>query len=60
MVAVVALGTYGLLGNKLTPTKVFTALALFNQLRFPLVFLPMLLNNLAEGKVMITLLCALS
>ena len=31
--------------------KVFTALALFNQLRFPLVFLPMLLNNLAEGKV---------
>ena len=51
MVAVVALGTYGLLGNKLTPTKVFTALALFNQLRFPLVFLPMLLNNLAEGKV---------
>jgi ABC-type bacteriocin/lantibiotic exporter with double-glycine peptidase domain len=51
MVAVVTLGTYGLLGNVLTPTKVFTALALFNQLRFPLVFLPLLLNNLAEGKV---------
>ena len=44
-------GSYGLLGNVLTPTKVFTALALFNQLRFPLVFLPLLLNNLAEGKV---------
>lgn len=51
MVAVVTLGSYGLLGNVLTPTKVFTALALFNQLRFPLVFLPLLLNNLAEGKV---------
>ena len=51
MVAVITLGTYGLLGNILTPTKVFTALALFNQLRFPLVFLPLLLNNLAEGKV---------
>jgi ABC-type multidrug transport system fused ATPase/permease subunit len=51
MVAVITLGTYGLLGNVLTPTKVFTALALFNQLRFPLVFLPLLLNNLAEGKV---------
>ena len=54
MVAVVTLGTYGLLGNILTPTKVFTALALFNQLRFPLVFLPLLLNNLAEGKVSLT------
>ena len=51
MVAVVTLGMYGLLGNVLTPTKVFTALALFNQLRFPLIFLPLLLNNLAEGKV---------
>jgi ABC-type multidrug transport system fused ATPase/permease subunit len=51
MVAVITLGTYGLLGNVLTPTKVFTALALFNQLRFPLVFLPLLLNNLAEGRV---------
>ena len=51
MVAVVTLGMYGLLGNILTPTKVFTALALFNQLRFPLVFLPLLLNNLAEGNV---------
>ena len=50
-VAVLSLGVYALLGNVLTPTKVFTALALFNQLRFPLIFLPMLLNTLAEGRV---------
>lgn len=51
VVAVVTLGVYALLGNALTPTKVFTALALFNQLRFPLIFFPMLLNTLAEGIV---------
>lgn len=50
-VAVLSLGVYALLGNVLTPTKVFTALALFNQLRFPLIFLPMLLNTLAEGRI---------
>ena len=50
-VAVATLSVYALLGHKLTPTKVFTALALFNQLRFPLIFFPMLLNTLAEGKV---------
>ena len=49
IVAVVVLGLYALLGNSLTPVKVFTALALFNQLRFPLIFLPILLNNLTEG-----------
>eukprot|EP01038_Epipyxis_sp_PR26KG_P011238 gene11238-15079_t len=51
LVAVSSLATYALLGNKLDATKVFTSLALFNQLRFPLIFLPMLLNTLAEGKV---------
>lgn len=51
VVAVITLGVYALMGNVLTPTKVFTALALFNQLRFPLIFLPLLLNTLAEGKV---------
>ena len=51
LVAVVTLALYAFLGNALTPTKVFTALALFNQLRFPLIFFPMLLNTLAEGKV---------
>ena len=51
IVSVVTLGLYALLGNTLTPVKVFTALALFNQLRFPLIFLPILLNNLTEGKL---------
>jgi ABC-type multidrug transport system fused ATPase/permease subunit len=51
IVAVCTLATYALLGNELSPTKVFTSLALFNQLRFPLIFYPMLLNSLAEGRV---------
>jgi ABC-type multidrug transport system fused ATPase/permease subunit len=50
-VAVFSLGMFALMGNALDPTKVFTSLALFNQLRFPLTFFPMLLNSLAEGKV---------
>ena len=54
LVAVVTLATYTLLGNELSPTKVFTSLALFNQLRFPLIFFPMLMNTLAEGKVSLT------
>jgi len=40
-----------LLGNSLTPATVFTSLALFNQLRFPMIFYPLLLNSLVEGKV---------
>ena len=51
VVAVLTLGVYASLGNILSPAKVFTSLALFNQLRFPLIFYPMLLNTLAEGKV---------
>ncbi|KAJ1437218.1 hypothetical protein B484DRAFT_416639 [Ochromonadaceae sp. CCMP2298] len=51
LVAVASLSVYALLGNELNPTKVFTSLALFNQLRFPLIFFPMLLNTLAEGRV---------
>jgi len=51
VVAVLTLGVYATLGNILTPAKVFTSLALFNQLRFPLVFYPLILNTLAEGKI---------
>ena len=51
VVAVLTLGIYALLGNELTPVKVFTSLGLFNQLRFPLIFLPLLLNSLVEGRV---------
>lgn len=50
-VAVVTLFLYAFLGNELNPMKVFTALALFNQLRFPIIFFPLLLNTLADGKV---------
>lgn len=49
--SVVTLTLYAFLGNELTPTKVFTSLALFNQLRFPIIFFPLLLNTLADGKV---------
>jgi ABC-type multidrug transport system fused ATPase/permease subunit len=31
-------------------STIFTAISLFNQLRFPLFFLPMLLDSLANGK----------
>lgn len=39
------------IGNELSPIKVFTALGLFNQLRFPIIFFPLLLNSLADGKI---------
>lgn len=51
VVAALTLGFYALLGNTLDSTKVFTSLALFNQLRFPLIFLPLLFNTLADGSV---------
>ena len=51
VVAVLTLTVYALLGNELSPIKVFTSLSLFNQLRFPITFLPMLLNTLADGKI---------
>jgi ABC-type multidrug transport system fused ATPase/permease subunit len=50
-VAVITLAVYSWLGNSLSPTKVFTALGLFNQLRFPLIFYPMVLNTLADGRI---------
>ncbi|KAG5182090.1 hypothetical protein JKP88DRAFT_349004 [Tribonema minus] len=50
-VVVVTLGLYSFLGNTLAPSTVFTALALFNQLRFPLYFFPVTLSSLADGKV---------
>lgn len=40
-----------MLGNVLTPSKVFTSLTLFNQLRLPLFFFPATLNAFAEAKV---------
>lgn len=47
------------LGNAMTPSKVFTALALFNQLRFPLYFFPTTLASLADAFVSVSVGCAL-
>lgn len=50
-VAMVTLSIYALLGHELTPAKVFTALALFNQLRYPVKILPIVVNKLSDGIV---------
>ena len=42
---------YNLLGGTLRPSTVFASLTLFNQLRFPLLFLPVVLSQLADAKV---------
>lgn len=39
------------LGNVLSAARIFTAIALFNQLRFPLLFYPMVIAAVAEGRV---------
>ena len=43
--------TYVLLGNKLTPSKVFTSLALFNMLISPLNAFPWVINGLVQAWV---------
>ena len=48
-IAVCSLGTYSLNGNPITASKAYTALALFNMLRFPLVLVPFLLNTLLNA-----------
>eukprot|EP00004_Rigifila_ramosa_P018380 TRINITY_DN4565_c0_g1_i3.p1 TRINITY_DN4565_c0_g1~~TRINITY_DN4565_c0_g1_i3.p1 ORF type:complete len:991 (-),score=281.77 TRINITY_DN4565_c0_g1_i3:1492-4185(-) len=42
---------YTALGNDLTASKAFTAIALFNILRFPLMMLPMVIFSLVEASV---------
>lgn len=51
LVSVAAFATYVGLGHELTAAKAFTALSLFNLLRFPLTMLPMSINNLVEATV---------
>ena len=48
-IAVCSLGTYSLSGNPIITSKAYTALALFNMLRFPLVLVPFLLNTLLNA-----------
>jgi ABC-type multidrug transport system fused ATPase/permease subunit len=50
LVLVVTLTAYAKTGKPIVASTIFTAIALFNQLRFPLFFYPMLIDALANGK----------
>jgi len=50
LVLVVTLTAYVRTGKPLVASTIFTAISLFNQLRFPLFFYPMLVDSLANGK----------
>lgn len=51
LMSVLTFTTYVLLGNKLTPSKVFTSLALFNMLISPLNSFPWVINGLVQAYV---------
>lgn len=50
LVLVVTLTAYAKAGKPIVASTIFTAISLFNQLRFPLFFFPMLVDSLANGK----------
>ena len=50
IVLVVTLTAYRKTGNPIVASTIFTAISLFNQLRFPLLFYPMVIDALANGK----------
>ena len=50
LVLVVTLTAYVKTGRPILASTIFTAISLFNQLRFPLFFYPMLIDSLANGK----------
>ena len=50
IVLVVTLMAYAKSGRPIVASTIFTAISLFNQLRFPLFFYPMLIDSLANGK----------
>jgi ATP-binding cassette subfamily C (CFTR/MRP) protein 1 len=50
LVLVVTLTAYARTGRPIVASTIFTAISLFNQLRFPLFFYPMLIDSLANGK----------
>jgi ABC-type multidrug transport system fused ATPase/permease subunit len=50
LVSVTSLAVYAGTGNAFTASKVFTALALFGQLRFPLIFYPTVMNTMMEAE----------
>lgn len=51
LIAVSAIGSYALAGNAMDAATAFTALALFNQLRFPLAMFPVLLTSYIQFSV---------
>ncbi|KAK3285585.1 hypothetical protein CYMTET_6817 [Cymbomonas tetramitiformis] len=51
LIAVSAIGSYALAGNTMDAATAFTALALFNQLRFPLAMFPVLLTSYIQFSV---------
>eukprot|EP01028_Stygiella_incarcerata_P007998 TRINITY_DN335_c0_g4_i1.p1 TRINITY_DN335_c0_g4~~TRINITY_DN335_c0_g4_i1.p1 ORF type:complete len:1380 (-),score=414.43 TRINITY_DN335_c0_g4_i1:928-5067(-) len=51
LVSVATFGTYVALGNELDAPTVFTALSLFNLMRFPLVVLPMVITAVLEARI---------
>ena len=51
LVSLAAFVAYSLLGHELTADKAFPALALFNLLRFPILVIPMQIQNLINGSV---------
>jgi len=50
IILVVTLGAYKRAGGAIIASTVFTAISLFNQLRFPLYFYPLLIDTMANGK----------
>lgn len=50
LVLVVTLSAYVKTGRPIVASTIFTAISLFNQLRFPLFFYPMLIDSLANGR----------
>ena len=50
LVLVVTLTAYAKTGRPIVASTIFTAISLFNQLRFPLFFMPMLIDSIANGK----------
>ena len=50
IVLVVTLTAYKKSGGPILASTIFTAISLFNQLRFPLFFYPMVVDSLANGK----------
>ena len=54
IVPVATFSAYLLLGNSLSSAEAFTALALFNILRYPLFLLPQLLQQVTQARVSLT------